>query len=128
MKAVVLSEPGPADHLITKEIERPKPGAGEVLVRVRAAGVCYRDIIDRRGGFPFMKQPVVPGHEFAGEVVSLGPNVDQPAVGDRVVNLHRAPCGECEYCMAGHEPRCIFSPKSRITRGASQPPIASVQT
>jgi D-arabinose 1-dehydrogenase-like Zn-dependent alcohol dehydrogenase len=110
MKAVVLSEPGPAENLVAKDIERPAPGPGEVLVRVRAAGVCYRDVIDRRGGFPFMKQPVVPGHEFAGEVTALGDGAEGLALGDRVVNLHRAPCGECDYCVSGHEPRCIFSP------------------
>lgn len=106
MKAVVLSKTGPADNLELLDIDRPQPSAGHVLVRVRAAGVCYRDIIDRRGGFPFMKLPVVPGHEFAGEVEAVSDDVTSVAAGDRVVNLHRAPCGECEYCIAGHEPRC----------------------
>jgi D-arabinose 1-dehydrogenase-like Zn-dependent alcohol dehydrogenase len=109
MKAVVLHEPGPADNLKLEQLPTPELMAGHVLVRVRASGVCYRDVVDRRGGFPFMKRPVVPGHEFAGEVEALGPGVENIAVGDRVVNLHRAPCGQCEYCKAGHEPRCTGS-------------------
>jgi D-arabinose 1-dehydrogenase-like Zn-dependent alcohol dehydrogenase len=77
-----------------------------VIVRVAACGVCYRDIVERRGGFAFQKRPVVPGHEFAGEVVALGEGVTDVAIGQRVVNLHRAPCGSCEACTSGHETRC----------------------
>ena len=109
MKAVVLREIGPAENLKLEDAPRPEVTPGHVLVRVRAAGVCYRDIVDRRGGFPYMKSPVVPGHEFAGEVVELGEGVVGRHVGDRVVNLHRPPCGVCQYCRAGHEPRCTSS-------------------
>lgn len=109
MKAVVLYEPGPPENLKLEDVADPSLTPGHVVVRVRAAGVCYRDVIDRRGGFPFMKRPVVPGHEFAGEVVAVADDVTKLAVGDRVVNLHRAPCGECEFCLAGAEPRCSRS-------------------
>jgi D-arabinose 1-dehydrogenase-like Zn-dependent alcohol dehydrogenase len=104
MRAVRLHETGPAENLRCETLETPN-ALGQVLVRVHAAGVCYRDVIDRRGGFPFMKLPVVPGHEFAGEVIEG----DGFRPGDRVVNLHRGPCGECEYCRAGHGPRCSRS-------------------
>ena len=111
MKAIVLHQVGPAENLIT-EREWPDPEArkGQAVIRVHAVGVCYRDIIDRRGGFPFMKRPLVPGHEIAGEVVETGEDVADLAVGDRVVTMHRGACGECEYCQAGHEPRCMRSP------------------
>lgn len=109
MQAIVLHETGPAENLLLENVERPQLTQGSVLVRVHAAGVCYRDVVDRRGGFPFMKKPVVPGHEFAGEVTAVADDVTGFAVGDRVVNLHRAPCGECEYCLAGHGPRCVRS-------------------
>lgn len=109
MKAVVLAATGPAENLTLTEVARPQPTAGHAVIRVAATGVCYRDIIDRRGGFPFMKLPVIPGHEFAGEVIDVGPGVTEVAPGDRVVNLHRAPCGQCEFCTAGHEPRCSRS-------------------
>jgi len=109
MRAIVLHETGPAENLKLEEIGMPASSAGHVLVRVRAAGVCGRDVIDRRGGFPFMKIPVVPGHEFAGEVVSVGEGVSAFEVGARVANIHRAPCGMCDYCQRGHEPRCTQS-------------------
>jgi acryloyl-coenzyme A reductase len=109
MRAVVLREVGPAENLRLEDWPRPAATPGHAVVRVRAAGVCHRDVVDRRGGFPFMKRPVVPGHELAGEVVEVGEGVAHVRVGDRVVNIHRAPCGECEYCRAGHEPRCLRS-------------------
>ena len=109
MRAVVLRETGPAENLRLEDWPRPAATPGHAVVRVRAAGVCYRDVVDRRGGFPFMKKPVIPGHELAGEVVEVGEGVANVAPGDRVVNIHRAPCGACEYCRAGHEPRCLRS-------------------
>src|SRR4051812_9582766 len=110
MRAITIHQPGDVDQLMLDDIARPVPTAGQVLVRVGAAGVCYRDVIDRQGKYPFMKRPVVTGHEFAGEVVELGPSVTALAVGDRVVNMHRPPCGECEACRAGQEVRCALSP------------------
>jgi D-arabinose 1-dehydrogenase-like Zn-dependent alcohol dehydrogenase len=109
VKAVVLHEVGPPENLRLEELPRPEVTPAHVLVKVRAAGVCHRDVVDRRGGFPFMKRPVIPGHELAGEVVAVGEGVTGLAPGDRVVNLHRAPCGDCAYCRAGHEPRCLRS-------------------
>ena len=110
MKAIVLHESGPAENLHLEDVAVPSLTVGHALVRVHAAGVCYRDIIDRRGGFPFAKRPVVPGHEFAGVVESVASDVEDVSVGDRVANLHRSSCGECEYCLAGHAPRCARSP------------------
>jgi acryloyl-coenzyme A reductase len=110
MRAVLLREIGPPENLRLEDLPDPAPGPGQVLVRVRAAGVCYRDVVDRRGGFPLMKRPVVPGHEFAGEVAAVGERVERFAPGDRVVNLHRAPCGQCDMCRSGNEPRCPHAP------------------
>lgn len=109
MRAIVLRESGPADNLRLEEIEAPTATPGHVIVEVHAEGVCFRDVVERRGGFAFQKRPVVPGHEFAGRVVEVGEGVTGLAVGDEVVNLHRAPCGVCEMCRAGHEPRCTQS-------------------
>jgi acryloyl-coenzyme A reductase len=75
-------------------------------VRVRASGVCGRDLIDARGGFPAMKLPTVLGHEFAGEVAGVGAGDTGFALGDRVVNLHRPHCGECRSCLAGESVDC----------------------
>ncbi|MSP61188.1 MAG: zinc-binding dehydrogenase [Myxococcales bacterium] len=108
MRAVVIGEPGGVERLELCDVERPVAGPGQVLVRVRAVGVCHRDLLDREGRYPFMKRPVVTGHEFAGEVVEVGAGAGL-AVGDRVVNLHRGPCGACEACRAGEETRCSGS-------------------
>src|SRR5262245_40565758 len=106
MKAIVLEKIGGPECLVLQERDRPALMPGTAIVRVRAAGVCYRDVIDRKGGFPHLVTPVVPGHEFAGEVVEVAPDVTSVKAGDRVANLHRAPCKRCEYCLRGHEVRC----------------------
>src|SRR5262245_39789423 len=109
MRAVVLREIGPADKLRLEDWPEPQVTPDHALVRVRAAGVCFRDVVDRRGGFPLMKRPVIPGHEFAGEVVAVGAGVSHLRVGVRVANVHRAACGACEPCRAGEEARCLRS-------------------
>lgn len=104
MRAVVLEQIG--GPLTYKEIADPTPGDDEVLVRVAAAGVCGRDLIDRRGGFPAMKLPTILGHEFAGTVETVGNGVKSLRVGDRVANLHRPHCGTCDSCLAGEAVDC----------------------
>ncbi len=108
MRAVVLRETGGPDKLVPSTVPDPVASADEVLVRVRAASVCGRDLIDRRGGFPLMKLPTILGHEFAGEVVSVGEDAAQAGFspGDRVANLHRPMCGVCPRCMGGEELLC----------------------
>ncbi len=86
-------------------VETPTPGKGEVLVRVRACGVCHRDLIDRAGRFKFIQLPVVPGHEAAGEVIAVGEGVSL-GVGDRVATMHRDSCGDCPACVAGDVSLC----------------------
>src|SRR5207253_3145685 len=75
-----------------------------VLLRVAACGVCHRDLIDRRGLYPFSTFPRVLGHEIAGEV--LASSVPEWTPGDRVVTTHRPSCGACPSCRAGEEVRC----------------------
>jgi acryloyl-coenzyme A reductase len=99
MRAIVLDRTGGPEQLGLRELPDPMPGPDEVLVRVHAAGVCGRDLIDRRGGFRLMKLPTILGHEFSGEVVELGPGQSRWKVGDRVANLHRPFCGECRSCI-----------------------------
>lgn len=101
MRAVVLEKTGDIDELVVRDVPDPTCTEHDVLVRVRAAGVCGRDLIDRRGGFPAMKLPTILGHEFGGEVVGIGSAVTRFRVGDRVVNLHRPHCGECPACLEG---------------------------
>lgn len=106
MHAVVLEKTGGPEELHYETVDDPRPGPDEVLVRVGAAGVCGRDLIDRRGGFPLMKLPTILGHEFAGEVVETGAGVSAWSRGDRVANLHRPFCGACASCLAGESVDC----------------------
>jgi D-arabinose 1-dehydrogenase-like Zn-dependent alcohol dehydrogenase len=106
MRVIVVHESGSADSLSLETRSRPTLRPGQALVQIEAEGVCFRDIVERRGGFPFIKRPVIPGHEFAGRIVELADADAKLQVGQRVVNLHRAPCGACDMCRAGHEPRC----------------------
>src|SRR5438309_7231530 len=106
MRAVVLSRLGGPEELQFTDAPDPEVGAGETLVRVRAEGVCGRDLIDRRGGFRQLRLPVILGHEFAGEVIRIAADVTELAVGERVANLLRLGCGSCRACLRGETPVC----------------------
>ena len=107
MKAVVLEQTGSAENLVYQDTARPLiTDPNHVLIRVKACGVAYRDIIERRGGHPFLQTPIIQGHEFSGEVVETGANVRRWTVGDRVINLYVDSCGVCDHCVGGDERRC----------------------
>ncbi len=84
----------------------PAPTGTQVSIAVEACGVCYRDLIDRGGRFPFLRLPVTPGHEVAGRVVAVGPDAHDFKPGDRVGTMHRDACLECERCRAGETSLC----------------------
>ncbi|MCX6479566.1 MAG: alcohol dehydrogenase catalytic domain-containing protein, partial [Mycobacterium sp.] len=91
----------------------PEPGAGELLVAVRACGVCRTDLHVTEGDLPVHRPHVTPGHEVVGEVVALGEGATGFAPGDRVgIAWLRHTCGHCAYCVRGHENLC---PDSRYT-------------
>jgi len=83
-----------------REVPTPRPGPGEVLIKVHASGVCGNDVWLTRGVFPFPPlDPAVVGHEPAGEVVEVGPGVKSRSVGDRVgATWIQSTCGRCDYC------------------------------
>lgn len=87
---------------------RPEPQSGELLVAVRACGVCRTDLHVSEGDLAVHRPRVVPGHEVVGEVVALGPGDSAGfAVGDRVgVAWLRHTCGQCRYCLRGRENLC----------------------
>ena len=107
MRAAVIRQIGALE--LVDDWPAPAAAAGQVVVRVAACGVCHRDLIDRGGGYPWMRRPVVTGHEVAGIVEAVGDGVRGFGVGDRVVAVHRAPCGECAACAGGDETRCAAS-------------------
>jgi propanol-preferring alcohol dehydrogenase len=85
----------------------PSPGPGELLLRVRACGICRTDLHVADGELPEPKLPLVLGHEIVGEVASVGAGVDRFEAGDRVgVPWLGWTCGECRYCRAGRENLC----------------------
>jgi D-arabinose 1-dehydrogenase-like Zn-dependent alcohol dehydrogenase len=106
MKAVVLEEVGSVEGLHYKEVPTPSATPGHVVVKVGACAVAHRDIIERKGGHPFMQPPLVQGHEFAGEVVEVGEGVQRLQLGDRVVCMYTDSCGICDQCVGGDERRC----------------------
>ncbi len=106
MKAMVLTQFGEPNHFELQTRPDPRPGRGEVLLRVRACGVCYHDVINRRGKLPRTSVPAVLGHEAAGEVLEVGEGVTGWKVGDRAATLQRLSCGECERCREGRNSLC----------------------
>ena len=106
MKAAVVREFG--RPLIIERVPVPTPGPGEVLVRIRASGVCHTDLHAADGDWPVKpKLPFIPGHEGAGIVAALGAGVTGLKEGDPVgiAWLHDA-CGGCEHCAGGWETLC----------------------
>lgn len=106
MKAVILSAFGSPDVLEIHDVAMPKPGAADVLVRVKAAGICHHDILHRAGKLPGAHTGVVLGHETAGEVVEVGADVITHKVGDPVVIYQRQFCGLCRNCLRGRQDMC----------------------
>ena len=104
MKALVYQG---VNKLALEEREVPKPGRGEALVRVRAAGICGTDLSILAGKHPRAKAPLVMGHELAGELVALGDRTSGGwQVGDRVTAEPLISCGGCQACRTGHSHVC----------------------
>jgi acryloyl-coenzyme A reductase len=106
MKAVVIEAFGPPQNLRLRDFPTPQPGGQDILVKVEVAGVCHHDVLHRAGKLPGAKAGVVPGHETAGEVIAVGPEVTTHAIGDRVVVYQRRFCGQCRNCLRGRQDMC----------------------
>ncbi len=105
MRAVRLHGVG---KLTVEDVPPPaSPAAGEVRLRVLAAGICGSDLHNFRTGQWMSRLPVTPGHEFAGEVIEIGAGVSGFTPGDRVVADSRSPCGACAQCRAGRANLCL---------------------
>ncbi len=100
-------KPGGLDRIRLRQRPVPTPGAGEVLVRVEACGVCRTDLHVADGDLPERRPKVVPGHEVVGRVVALGGAVSRFVPGDRIgIAWLRGTCGECQWCRCGSENLC----------------------
>lgn len=108
MRAVVLAAP---NAFAVEDVAAPRPGPGEVLCRVRAVSICGTDPHIVRGEYPgFWPKafPLIPGHEWAGEVVALGTGTSELGwgIGNRVAGTSHGPCGYCRPCLTGHPNLC----------------------
>lgn len=103
MLASLLLEPG---RLELRDVEIPKAGPGEVVVRVRTALTCGTELKTFRRGHPKIPTPTPLGHEFSGDIFEVGTGVRKFKVGDQVMAAPTAPCGECVYCEKGLENLC----------------------
>ncbi len=108
MKALAFHEHGGLDKLKYQDVADPKIGAGDVLVRVKAAALNHLDLFVREG-IPGLKLPLPfwSGCDIAGDIVEVGGSVSGVAVGDRVVVNPNLECGRCEYCQKGQHSLCM---------------------
>jgi 2-desacetyl-2-hydroxyethyl bacteriochlorophyllide A dehydrogenase len=104
MKAVRLIKVG--QPMEDRDVPIPEIGSRDVLVRVKAAGICHSDAHYRVGVSPVHPLPLTLGHEVAGVVEQAGPEVTNVAVGDRVCLHYMVTCGDCLYCSRGSEQFC----------------------
>ncbi len=109
MKAMLLKAPAPVNEKSVElvELPEPKPGPGEVLLRIGACGVCHTDLHTVEGELSLPKLPVIPGHQIVARVEELGEGARRFKAGDRVgVAWLNRTCGTCEYCQRDLENLC----------------------
>jgi D-arabinose 1-dehydrogenase-like Zn-dependent alcohol dehydrogenase len=105
MKVAQISKPGGDFEIVEREI--PKPGAGQVRIKVQACGICHSDVLTKEGLLPGIQYPRVPGHEVAGVIDELGAGVSEWKMGQRVgVGWHGGQDGTCLSCRRGDFRNC----------------------
>ena len=104
MRALVWN--GPGSDVSLQDIPKPKAGPGEVVIQVKASGVCRSDVAIARGHMPLKNWPLVLGHQTAGIVAEVGNGVKSLKVGDRVISTIDICCYRCYYCLTGRPNLC----------------------
>src|SRR3989475_2889282 len=105
MKVAQIPSPGADFQIVEREI--PKPGVGQVRIKVQACGICHSDVLTKEGGLPGIQYPRVPGHEVAGTIDELGAGVSEWKQGQRVgVGWHGGQDGTCLACRRGDFRNC----------------------
>jgi L-iditol 2-dehydrogenase len=97
-----------------EEMPTPQIGAGEVLMRVEASGICGSDVME---WYRINKVPLVLGHEVSGVVVAVGEGISRYKVGDRIIAAHHVPCNTCHYCLNGNHTVCETLRKTNFYPG-----------
>jgi 2-desacetyl-2-hydroxyethyl bacteriochlorophyllide A dehydrogenase len=113
MKSLIISEPG---KMALADVARPEPKGDELLIRLGASGICGTDVHIYNGGFT-ASYPVVPGHEFAGEAVAVGPDCKRFAPGARIAIEPNIPCNNCPECLRGEHHYC----RNMVVPGVNRP-------
>ncbi|HET8850904.1 MAG TPA: alcohol dehydrogenase catalytic domain-containing protein, partial [Ktedonobacteraceae bacterium] len=124
MRAVIIDAP---TSFRVGSVPDPTPRSDELLIRVEACGICGTDLHIIDGESPLARYPVVPGHEFAGEVVALGRDIAQSnengetniTVGSRVAIDPNLYCGHCDSCRTGHENLCLNYSALGVTKNGA---------
>ena len=124
MKAAVMRAPNAP--LSIEEVTISKPGPREVLVRLKAVGVCHSDVHFWDGNFP-AELPVILGHESAGVVEEVGSMVSAVKPGDHVISILSPFCGTCEYCLTGHMSVCHTVNQEHFQRELTEAPRLSIK-
>lgn len=131
MKAIVAYAPG--DYRL-EEVDTPRAGDGEMILKVEGCGICAGDVKAFGGAASFwgfdgqpkyIKEPMIPGHEFVGRVVEIGPNVsDEWKIGDRICPEQIVPCGKCLFCKTGRYWMCekhdLFGFQNNVNGGMAE--------
>jgi S-(hydroxymethyl)glutathione dehydrogenase/alcohol dehydrogenase len=115
IQAAVLNATGDTAVRVRDDVTTVGPGAHEVKVRIRAAGICHSDLSAMNGTLP-QPVPAVLGHEASGEVIEVGDGVTDLAVGDRVIVAWIPPCGACRNCLRGQPYLCTIHVKQAYVR------------
>lgn len=97
-----------------EEIPTPEIGAGELLIKVVASGICGSDVME---WYRIKRAPLVLGHEITGRVAAVGEGVERYKIGDRVFVSHHVPCNTCRYCLNGHHTACHTLHKTNFDPG-----------
>src|SRR6476620_8899605 len=120
VRAAVAHQAG--QPLVIETVQLAGPKAGEVLVEIKATGICHTDEFTRSGADPEGLFPAILGHEGAGIVVDIGADVTSLKKGDHVIPLYTPECRQCEYCMSGKTNLCQAI---RVTQGQGVMPDGS---
>src|SRR5579863_6769970 len=114
MKAVQISKPGGSFEVVERPI--PDPNRGQVRIKVEACGICHSDALVKEGLWPGLQYPRVPGHEIAGRIDAVGPDVTNWKLGQRVgVGWHGGHCFVCDPCRRGDFVLCQFGKITAIS-------------
>lgn len=116
MRAAVIEGPGKIDIQL---VDDPAPGPREALVQIDACGICGTDIHILDGESPLARYPLIPGHEFSGEVLAVGGDVEDLQIDDLVAVDPNLYCGECSFCQAGRDNLCREYDAIGVTRAGA---------